>query len=57
MKKFPEKLYLRWEQDGKDGYWLVEEDAGNHAVVGESVPIAVYKLDSKQKLKTEWSFE
>lgn len=58
MKKFPKILYVRWEKDDNDdGYWIVDEDAGNHAVVGESVRVGVYKLEHSAVVKAPWLIE
>jgi hypothetical protein len=53
MKKLPQTLYARWEQEGADdGYWLVFDNVKDHAGLEEDRKIGVYELVSKEIVHT-----
>jgi hypothetical protein len=44
MKAFPKTIYLKYEEDGDNSFFIASEDPADHAEVGGKVRVGVYEL-------------
>lgn len=55
--KFPESIYVAWEEDGERGYLAAAESFSPFAEIDEDRLVAVYKLVEVKKVKAKATLE
>jgi len=54
--KFPKTLYVKAKDDGKQHYFISDQDIETHVVIGEKIKVGIYELKEVVNLeaKIQW---
>lgn len=56
-KKFPNEIFVRWEDEGDNAFLTADPKVEGHAEVGETRQVAVYELKRVGNLTTKVEHE